>query len=240
MRSTDARAWNLHFIIFNDSIIQESSGDPRWLTRRSGDAGGELRKAYRSTPLWTLELSNLQLSAAQHEELLALQYEIQGMKNAFLCRNIRSDKLESEDGTPALLGVGNGIQNDFQLVKRRSIQDRDGQVEIIRFPNFRYPPLKDFNCQDWTPLDELRIYVDGEIVNDGFSVNRETGLVSFDVAPATGAVIEVTGGYYLLLVANVDGIPTKPDGPLFVVTGSVTFAQPEGGADGELQRMGLL
>lgn len=240
MRPTDARAWNPHFIIFNDSIIQESSGAPLWLTRRSGDAGGELRKGYRSAPLWTLELSNLQLSALQHEEMLAIQNEIEGMKNPFLCRNVRCDRLENNDGEPAYLGVGDGFETQFQLFRTNPIQGRAGKIEIVRFPNFRYPALKDFNCQDWQPLPELQIYVGGEIVNSGYDVNRETGLVTFDTPPANNAVIEATGGYYLLLVANVEGIPTKPDGPVFVVTGSVTFAQPEGGTDGELQRMGLL
>jgi len=240
MRATDARAWNPNFLIFNDSIIQESEGEARFLTRRAGDVGGELRRQLRSRPLWLLSLANLQLSPTQHEELLAFGWEVQGMTNPFLCRNTRSCTLENVDGTKSLLGIGDGVTRSFQLTKRRGIQNRAGQVEVIRFPNFRYPALQDFNCHDWEVLPELDVWKNGVQMFDGFDVSRETGLVTPDILPIVGEVWEATGGYYNLLVANQDSIPTKLDGTYFKITSNVTFAQPEGGEDAELQRMGLL
>ena len=240
MRSTDARAWHEHFLLFNDSIIGESKGDRRWLTLRNADRNSESRRPVASTPRWMLELSNLQLSLEQHEELLAFTDENEGMLKAFLGRNIRQCLFENASGAPQLLGVGDGAKKTFQLIKTRPIQGRIGTNLVVRFPNFRYPALEDIADNEWDALPELRIYLNGVLQMGGFDVDRTTGRVTFDVAPAIGVQVHVTGGFYILLVANQDGIPTTPDGGYFNVSDGVSFAEPVGGADAELARMGLL
>ena len=241
MRPTDARAWHPNFLIFNDSIVQESSGDARFRTLRRADNGGESRKGLRTVPLWMLELSNLQLSPEQYEESIAFAWENQGMKNPFLIRNVRNCTFENFNGDAQVIGVGNGVKTQFQLIKTRPIQGRTGQNEVIRFPNFRYPALEDFNCDEWDVLPELQIFLDGALLLDGFDVDRSTGTITFDVAPAADVEVSVKGGFYILMVSNVDGtLPATPDGAYFRVNSGVTFSEPEGGATSELMKMGLI
>ncbi|RYG65303.1 hypothetical protein EON80_17590 [bacterium] len=241
MRPNAAKQWHPNFLIFNDSIVQESAGDARFRTLRRADNGGESRKGLRTVPLWTLELSNLQLSPEQYEEMVAFGWENQGMKKPFLIRNMRNCLFEHADGSPQLIGVGNGVQTQFQLIRTRPIQGRDGQTEIIYFPNFRYPDLYDWNGDEWEVLPELNIFRNSVQVLSGFDVNRTTGLITFDDAPAAGVQITVTGGFYILMVSNVDGtLPATAEGGVFMVANGVTFQEPEGGTAAELIKMELM
>jgi hypothetical protein len=220
--------WHPDYLIFNDSIIQSSEGSPRWATLRMANETAEARRSLRGQPVWVLDLSSLQLSGEQYEELLAFQYQVKGMLNPFLVRNVRNCRLENEAGDAAFLGVGDGSNTVFQLQKTRPIQGR-ADIETIRFPNWNYPPLETISGQEWEPMPELQIFVNGVAVS-GWSVDRSTGLVAFSAPPAAGATISATGGFFTLMVANQDDIPAKPVGPIFQIARGVTFSEPVGGA----------
>lgn len=237
MSPTESPSWHPDFLIFNDSMIGQSKGDARWLTLRTADRTSETRKPLASVPRWTLDLSDLQLSAEQHEELLAFGYEVQGMLNPFLIRNIRNCTLEDVAGNASVIGVGNGSQQTFQLSKARPIQGRAGYREIVRFPNVAYPYLHNVSGDVWDELPELAIWVNDSYTAN-YDVNRTTGAVTFN--PPSGAIVSATGGHYTLMIANQDGIPTTPDAGCYIISEGISFAEPVGGADAELTRMGLL
>lgn len=231
-----SKKWNDMYLIFNDSTIQESSGSPRWSTVRIVNEIAEVRKPFRSQPLWTIDLSNLQLTPAQYEELLAFQWQIEGMLNPFLIRNVRNCRFESFDGRGQLLGMGDGIQSTFQLKKTRPIQGRTSS-EIIRYPNWDYPPLRDWNGNVWAVSPEVQLYVGGDgtgqnkgdmVPRAAMTVDRNTGFVTIPT-PDEDAPIWAYGGFFTLVVANEDEIPVKPVRNLFRVDKGVTFSEPIGG-----------
>lgn len=229
-------SWHPDFLIFNDSIIGESFGSPRFATVRLQNETGEARRGFRDVPLWSLDLSGLLLSAHQYDELLAFQWEVEGMLNPFLVRNARNCVFEDARGYPSLLGMGNGAQTQFQLQKTRGTQGRSSR-EIIRYPNWNYPPLEDLNGHDWTFLPPLRMFVGG--LGDGISrgtevtntmtVDRSLGTVLLTNAPASGQRIEAYGGFYSLMTSNVDEIPVKLEAGVFKVQQGISFSEPAGG-----------
>ena len=221
-------SWHPQYLIFNDSIIQESVGSPRWNTVRLQDDNAEVRQSRGDVPRWQLDISGLWLGCEQYEELLAFQWEVKGMLNPFLCRNARNDTLEKLDGTPALLGLGNGVRTQFQLKKTRGVQGRQSE-EIIRYPNHDYPPLLDMNGQPWDVMEPLRILLNGVQQTNGWTVDRSTGVVTFTTPPANGVAVTATGGFFILVVANQNTIPVKLEGGVYRVSGGVSFNEPVGG-----------
>lgn len=231
---TTLKEWNDMYLIFNDSIIQESSGSPRWSTIRLADEVSEVRKPFRSIPLWTIDLSGLLMTPHQYEELLAFQYQIEGMLNPFLIRNVRNCLFENFRGEGQLLGEGTADETTtFQLIKTRPIQGRTS-TEIIRYPNWEYPDLLDINDNVWAILPELQLYAGGTPTVKGdliptldMVVDRNTGLVTVPVEE--GVPVYAYGGFFTKVIANEDEIPVKPDRNMFRVSKGVTFSQPVGG-----------
>lgn len=238
-----AETWNDNYLIFNDSIIEESNGSPRWSSIRMASENDEVRRKFRSRPLWNLDIGNLWLTAPQYEELLAFQWLIEGMVNPFLVRNVRNCLFQDAKGRPALIGVSDGESDPgssgtsvYRLQKTRPLQNRI-TVEYIQFPNIDYPALLDMNGREWAILPKLEIWTggDGSGINRGtlvpyanLEVDRNNGLVQIPTPP-TGNRIEAYGGFYTLMVCNEDEIPVKPDGGGFKIERGVTFSEPTGG-----------
>lgn len=220
-------SWHPDYLLFNDSIVQESAGSPRWATLRMNDETSEVRQPFRARPLWSLDLSGLLLTPRRYEELVAFQWEVKGMLRPFLIRNARNCLLEGTTNTPAFLGVGDGQTTTFQLRRVRQVQGRTN-FETVRFPNYNYPPLESFNCGVWNVLPPLAVRVNG-VLAIMLDVNRSTGMVRLDAAPPPGTIVTATGGFYTLMVANVDEIPVKPKANLFEITAGVSFSEPAGG-----------
>lgn len=224
-----AATWNDKYPIFNDSIIQESSGTLQFSTRRFIARKSESRLRTAMKEYWILDISGLLLSPEQYEEILALSMSSAGMLREILVRNMRFCTLESADDTPSLLGTGNSSRKVFQLTKTLTNQGRS-HTFAIRHPNHNYPPLKDLNRKVWEPMKELQIWADGEEMTTGWSVDRNTGRVTFSSAPAAGVILEATGGFYSRMLAP-DSIPVKPEGCNFRVDGTVQFIEPFEGVE---------
>lgn len=228
--------WNDEYLIFNDSIVQESEGSPRFATRRIQAGESEVRRQFRARARWALDLSGLQLSGEQYEELLAFQLAVKGMLNPFLVRNVRNCLLENEAGDGALIGVGDGATTEFQLQKTYSVQGRS-TVQTVSFPNWNYPPLFDLSCNVYDVLPSLRVAVAGadgsnEIDVTPFlqSVGRNTGLVRLGAPPTRGQLVRAYGGFYTRMIANQDDIPVSPKGAYFMVKKGTSFEEPVRGA----------
>lgn len=229
---------NPAYLIFNDSIIQSSSASPRWSTVRITVENSEVRRGFRSRPLWNLSLGGCLLNPEQYEELLAFQMFNEGMLKEFLCRNSKQYLFETFSGQPSLIGIGDGTTADFQLRKERKIQGRV-MYETIKYPKWHYPPLLDFNGMPWLTNDimpDISVYVggDGGGLNKGvkvsnlfgFEANVNTGMIHLNTPPAEGQRIEAYGGYFHLMICNQDEIPVKLSGPNFQIDSGVSFSEP--------------
>lgn len=113
-------------------------------------------------------------SRADMQAVLAFFEERRGRLHGFLWR----DGLDHSSGgltplpTDQVLGTGDGVRTQFQLVKA-------------------YGAVFDPYLRDITKpvAGSVRIAVDGVELPSGWTVEVATGLVGFDVAPADGAVV---------------------------------------------------
>jgi uncharacterized protein (TIGR02217 family) len=106
-------------------------------------------------------------SRADMQAVLAFFEERRGRFHSFLWR----DALDHSSNGPQALGTGDGVTMTFQLSKTYG----------VNFDPYVRPITK--------PLVEtVAITVDG-IATEEFVVNEATGLVTFDVPPADGAVL---------------------------------------------------
>jgi uncharacterized protein (TIGR02217 family) len=94
-------------------------------------------------------------------------------------------------------GTGDGITTQFQLKLKGAYQGQSAEW-AVKYPDHRYPEI----CfPDGTVYEEtktLRIFVNGvekEWLTD-WDVDRNTGLVTFVVAPPLDAILTVTGEFF--------------------------------------------
>jgi hypothetical protein len=226
---------NPKFLIFNDSCISESSGSPRWANVRLANEISEVRRKFRSKPLWKLDLSGILLSPERYDELLAFQWVNEGMANEFLVRNARQCLFENFAGKGSFLGRTGGDSTIFQLRKERYIQGRT-RYEEIHYPKWFYPPLLDSWGREWLVLPDVEIWAGGNGTPDNkgiciskrypFELDRDSGL--FDVAGLglpDNLPLYAFGGYFTRMVCTDDEIPVKLDGTMFRVANGVSFSE---------------
>lgn len=149
---------------------------PRWNTKVQSSVGGkEVRARFFAAPIWRWQLSYevlRQASAFQElQTLVGFFNQRQGRFDSFLYSDPTDNSVTAEQ-----FGTGNGSQVTFQLVRNYG-----GFVESV------------VNVNVFATL-----YVNGVAKTYGpdYTVDNSTGLVTFAVAPASGAVLTWTGTYY--------------------------------------------
>ncbi len=152
---------------FPTDIAYGSAGGPVFATELVVGASG----AERRNRLWSQARARYQVgtgvkSEAQMRALIAFFRARGGRATGF-----RFKDWSDFQGVNEPLGVGNGAQKKFQLVRRYG----NGGQEQLR------PVLKPVG-------GTVRIYVDGALVS-GLSISTVTGVVSFATAPASGVVL---------------------------------------------------
>lgn len=135
-------------------IVALSSGreerNARWLhSRRRYDAGYGVK------------------SRADMQAVLAFFEERRGRFHSFLWR----DGIDHSSNGQEVIGTGDGVGTQFQLVKRYGAD----------FDPYLRPITKPIEAS-------VEMLVDG-VATTGFTVDDTTGVVTFDVAPADGAVV---------------------------------------------------
>lgn len=232
-------SWNDQYLIFNDSIVQESVARREYLGKRLTSRASEARRQFTTRRYWTVDLSGLQLSEAQLEEIRALE-AVNQFTEPVLLRLSSYCTLENAAHQAAPLGMGNGTLQTFPLLKSSSIQGRPARLDRIYWPNYDYPALTDLNGQTWQPLPPLRIWQGapptvnlqtmqwtGTEITSACTIDRDFGRVT------TSAIGQLwaTGGFYWRMVLPA-GVPITPMGAgLFVVKEGVQMVEPfpEGG-----------
>jgi uncharacterized protein (TIGR02217 family) len=146
---------------------------PKWSTRKQiAISGREYRAAYFSLPLWKFKLSYEVLRAGAQQEL-------QQLVGFFNARQGSFDTFLYADPTDSAVvaqqfGTGNGAATTFQLV--RSLGGNSEPVAALQAAP--------------------SIYANGALQSSGVSVNLNTGLATFTVAPANGVALTWTGSFY--------------------------------------------
>lgn len=121
-------------------------------------------------------------------DLKAFHYVMDGPTTAFLMMD-PDDYTSAPDGLSeplpddALLGIGDGTTTTFQL-RRPTTYEGNTRLRPIRFPR----------------VGSVRVMVGGVERTSGFTVNAETGALTFASAPASGA--EVRAGFEFLVPAR--------------------------------------
>lgn len=199
-------------IIFPHWAIDQggaAAGDYYFNTTPTVARGRSLRLSDTKYAYLRADIGKMKFDESASQEMIAFNMAMGGKLRRFLYRWSRACRLNME-----LIGTGNGVATQFQLIKTMQYQCADPYIRTIKYPSHGYPPLYSYNCHDEPPIyptQYLRIYKNG-VESHGWDADRCTGLVTFDSAPAVGAQIRATCEYFHSVISNKDGIPLEYKG----------------------------
>lgn len=167
-----------HEIRLPDDIERGASGGPGFLTDIVELASGfEQRNSRRSRSRAVYNIGYGLRSREDNEVIINFFYARRGRLIGFRFRDWSDFQIEALDGTPQVVGVGNGSDVQFQL--RKTYQDIAGS-----FDRFILKPV------DGT----VRVFLDTVETTD-FTLDIDTGVLSLNTAPAVGVFVQVTGEF---------------------------------------------
>lgn len=123
------------------------------------------------------------ISREAYKAIKAVFYPMRGRLNTFMQRDWTDYQAFNE-----LFGVGNGVEDTFQLLK---VSEKDGL--IYERPISVTEP-------------GVQIFVNG-VLETAVIVDNDTGGVVFDSPPAIGAELTWTGEFYIKVRFDTDSIP---------------------------------
>jgi uncharacterized protein (TIGR02217 family) len=127
-------------------------------------SGNEQRNPKWNYPLWVFDIGDRDLDKAGIQNLIAFFMKVKGRLQPFLWKNWTDYQAINQ-----VIGVGNGAITTYQLVKTY------GTSNPMTIPITK-------------PIDEsVSITVNG-IISTAWSVNADTGIITFSVAP-TGQIV---------------------------------------------------
>lgn len=170
--------------IFPIHVSAGSPGGPDWPADIvTLESGREERNTAWSRPLRTYDARYGVRTPAELYEVLSLYHVAHGRLRGFRFL----DWTDYRSGPPHLaptatdqaLGTGDGEETEFRLVKRYAFAGATLDREITR------------------PYGTLLVAVDGTPTPSGWSLDATTGIVTFDAAPAIGAVLTWGGQFHV-------------------------------------------
>lgn len=195
-------------------ILTKSNAGRESRTDHTESIGREVFNARWSDRRWRFSLAGAAILAGEIETWDAFCEIIDGMASPFLFR-VPGRRFQVTRGQ---VGVGNGVQTAFQLCKVRSYQGGN-RAEKVRFPVHNYPPIYFAGNHSIALATEyVRVFLNGVETtawpNGGWDVNRETGLVTFSAAPASGTLITATFKYFVK-VHGQDWMPASSENNIY-------------------------
>ncbi|MGS4947767.1 DUF2460 domain-containing protein [Meridianimarinicoccus sp. RP-17] len=160
-----------HEVRFPDAIARGVTGGPAYDTSVITTAAGfERRNANWSQARGRWDAGSGLRRRADFSALIAFFRARQGRAYGFRFKDWTDFRVET-----GFLGVGDGTRTAFQLIR---IYDSGG-IEAVR--DIR------------KPVDgSVQVFLDGVPMSAGVSIDHRTGLVTFAVAPAEGAIVTAT------------------------------------------------
>jgi uncharacterized protein (TIGR02217 family) len=140
------------------------------------DGGFETRNARSSQSLRSFEISfpAAKYGDAVHDAVIA-QYKVaRGPLHEWRFRDFTNYRLTAE-----VIGAGDGAATTFQITQSWTVDGNTESRPITR------------------PVDPVQVFKGGVLQSIGYTVDYDTGVITFTVAPADGVAISVTGEFDL-------------------------------------------
>lgn len=192
--------------------------------------GDEYRTEVWADGRWRFTLGGIKLQAAQIDGWIAFTESLKGAAGLCLYRPKGSTfELDAE-----VIGTGDGADLTFQLQKQRTYEfgGPAPSPETITRPWHNYPDLTFPGGGVALPSGFVKVFLNGveKTLTTDFTVDRDTGIVTFVVAPAIGVVITATCKYLILCRFEGDYNPVESEsGRSFEISQGVTLIEPKGG-----------
>lgn len=155
-------------IRFPDDIAYGSRGGPEFATSvTTTESGYEQRSSLWSSARMRYNVAYGIRSEAQLQTLLGFFRSRRGRFHGFRFKDWSDYRIIS-----ATLGQGNAVRTSFQLIKDYS----DGHTSSAR-------PI---TCP---VMGTVSVYLDGVLQSSGYSVDYNTGIITFATAPGSGVAI---------------------------------------------------
>ena len=189
---------------FNTEIIQQMNK-------------AEKRNARWSQSRFFATLPFVNISPESYGEILSMFEDRKGMWGVFLYRNPLNYLVSDLE-----FGVGDGVQDEFQLVANFRIGNRLSTRNVYAI----YLPGDEGTDGEAVPAD-VTVYVNG-VVEAGVTIDHDRGRVLFNTPPAFDAVLTWDGAFSHWVRFNNDRLPfsidTRSQGE-FVTNGMVELIE---------------
>ncbi|MHA7882749.1 phage distal tail protein, Rcc01695 family [Nitratireductor rhodophyticola] len=170
--------------IFPVHVSAGSPGGPDWAAEIVQLASGrEERNSAWASPLRSYDAKYGVRTPAELYEVLSLYHAAMGRLSGFRFLDWTDYRSAAPHLTPTAtdqqLGLGDGAETSFQLSKRYSFAGAHHDRRITR------------------PFGTILVAVDGAPQAGGFTIDHTTGVITFDGAPANGAVLTWGGQFHV-------------------------------------------
>lgn len=223
-------SWHSSYPMFPPSITRTGLGK-EFKTDIEETVGNEYRDEVWADGRWRFSLGGLKFLASQIDGWIAFTESLKGA--AGLCLYAPKSSVFEIDQEE--IGIGDGVETEFQLQKQRTYAfgGPDPEPEIITHPWHDYPNLTFPQGQVALPSANVRIFLDGveKTLTTHFTVNRDTGVITFLSAPGNGVIVTASCKYLVLCRFEGDYAPVETEsGTKFEISAGVQLVQPKGGS----------
>lgn len=217
------------FIFPCDGQVAETDLGDEFRTVIVESDGTETRNSKWQYSRMLINISGMQFTTQQRRLIRAFHRAVKGAAKTFLFRRGNDDEYEMQN---ELLGIGDGARTAFQCRVYDDFQGAPTQY-IVRWLDHDYPPIGLNVYGEYSrPTQFISVTLNGvaQTLGTHYTVNRETGMITFLVAPPVGAEVRCSGGFYILVRCNDDRIPLKPMGSgWYEVPEGVALIEPKSG-----------
>lgn len=174
-------------VLFPEAISYGATGGPQFSTTVvRGRSGREVRNVNWQHPLRRWEVGRYAYSAGLVQELLSFLHVAAGRAYSFRFRDWTDYTCGGFDGpdgfvpgTPVAIGAGDAVNRVFQLAKSYAFGGQTYTRAIRK------------------PMDGAKIYLSGVLQTGGYTLNLETGVITFASAPGSGVAVAWSGMFWI-------------------------------------------
>lgn len=172
---------------FPPNISYGSKGGPEFNTTVFEAASGyEQRNVNWEYARCRYDVSHGIKTKEDMDEILDFFYVVRGKATAFRYKDWSDYQLTMEN-----IGTGDGVQTQFQITKKYTAGAETYTRTLRKIVAAFTPPAHPAAGWD-DPAVEFKVYVNDVLQTTGYTVNNNTGVITFSSAPALGHSVKVT------------------------------------------------
>lgn len=173
------------------------------------------------------------MTRGQQREIKAFNRVVKGRRSKFWFRRYGDPEweLSGADGQGEFLGLGDGVRTTFQARIYDEVQGQSVYLPVYALDHDISPLGTTVYNLPATETRFIEVFVDGVLQTLGahYNVQRETGRIVFNQAPAVGASVKIRGGFFAVMRLNQESIPTVPAGAgWYRIPDNVLLIEPKG------------